>query len=197
VLEVPSFLGIRQEAGSSMDIDVSIEGVSKKVTLEPLSVKHDQIEGFRASIEGGSTRVIKILREGRGGYEIIVSIDEKVHIVKRLRGTIHSFDFLVDGELVSAYIGKGRQLASAPMTKSSAGIASTGEIVTANFPAKVVKVQISPGSVLNEGDVMMVLEAMKMEAQIKASSRCSVIEVYVREGSMVERGERLAKLKFQ
>ncbi len=137
------------------------------------------------------------MREGRGGYEIIVSIDEKVHIVKRLRGTIHSFDFLVDGELVSAYIGKGRQLASAPMTKSSAGIASTGEIVTANFPAKVVKVQISPGSVLNEGDVMMVLEAMKMEAQIKASSRCSVIEVYVREGSMVERGERLAKLKFQ
>ncbi len=63
-----------------------------------------------------------------------------------------------------------------------------------NFPAKIVKIMAAKGDRLNQGDTIMVVEAMKMEAQIKVPSMCVVAEIFVREGEMVERGKTLARL---
>ena len=45
-------------------------------------------------------------------------------------------------------------------------------------------------------DTIIVLEAMKMESQIKTPGDCTVSDVFVKEGTLVERGKVLAKLVF-
>ena len=58
-------------------------------------------------------------------------------------------------------------------------------LIVSNFPAKVVKLEVKPGDFLRQGETLIVLEAMKMEAQIKAPKDCTVDSVFVKEGEMI------------
>lgn len=117
--------------------------------------------------------------------------------MRQFERTEFSVTFLVNNQLVVADI-KGSATSSSFNREVTAGsgVASVNENVIANFPAKVVKVGVKKGDRLKEGDTIMVLEAMKMESQIKTPRACTVSEVFVKEGALVERGKLLAKLVF-
>ena len=63
--------------------------------------------------------------------------------------------------------------------------------VTAIMPGKIMRVLVKEGDEVQEGDVLCVLEAMKMENELRASKSGVVKEVTVEPGSDVEIGEVL------
>jgi len=133
---------------------------------------------------------VKILE--RVGNRIIFSIGKKVYSVLLEEKNQSSLSFVVNGKRVHAKMSD--------LTKynnTSSLLATANELVTSNFPAKVVKLVAKKDDALKEGDLLIVLEAMKMEAQIKAPRECVVVETFVKEGEMVERGKPMIRLRFR
>ena len=76
------------------------------------------------------------------------------------------------------------------MGMSVAASAGSGD-VNAPMPGKVLQVLVEPGHSVEEGQPLLVLEAMKMENVIKATAAGTVSEVPVNEGDAVEKGSLL------
>ena len=66
--------------------------------------------------------------------------------------------------------------------------------LTAPMPATVVKVAVAPGDQVKAGDVLIILEAMKMELPVRATADGVVRSVRCREGELVQPGEELVEL---
>jgi len=66
--------------------------------------------------------------------------------------------------------------------------------LTAPMPATVRKIAVEPGQPVRRGDVLIVLEAMKMELPVRAPADGVVATVNCREGEMVQAGQELAEL---
>jgi oxaloacetate decarboxylase alpha subunit len=85
--------------------------------------------------------------------------------------------------------------ALAAPTQSSAPISSVSQVgVTAPLAGNIFKVIVKPGDQVQSGDVVVVLEAMKMETEIRAASAGQVQEVCVQEGDSVSAGATLVTL---
>ncbi|RUR34392.1 sodium-extruding oxaloacetate decarboxylase subunit alpha [Vreelandella nanhaiensis] len=71
---------------------------------------------------------------------------------------------------------------------------SSGESIAAPLAGNIFKVNVRPGDQVAEGDVVIILEAMKMETEIRASSAGTVSKVNVSEGDSVAVGDALIEL---
>ena len=84
--------------------------------------------------------------------------------------------------------------APAAATAPAAAAPVAGDAVTAPMPGNILKVNVTPGQAVKEGDVLVVLEAMKMENEILAPKACTVKQVLVSKGSTVDTGATLVVL---
>ena len=79
--------------------------------------------------------------------------------------------------------------------KAAAPAGAQGAVkVNAPMPGKILKVNVSAGSAVKKGDVLMVLEAMKMENEICAPQDGTIATVECAVGDSVESGKVLASL---
>ncbi len=76
--------------------------------------------------------------------------------------------------------------AAAPAAPTGAG-----ESVTAPMPGNILKVNVTVNQAVKEGDVLCVLEAMKMENDIIAPKSGTITQVLVGKGSVVDTGAAL------
>jgi biotin carboxyl carrier protein len=89
-----------------------------------------------------------------------------------------------------------RLLSGAGRYGRGAGPAATGsQQVTAPMPGKVVKVLVKPGDEVKARQGIVVVEAMKMENELRASKDGRVAQVLVSEGASVEAGRLLAVIE--
>ena len=65
----------------------------------------------------------------------------------------------------------------------------------APMPGKVIKLAAEEGASVEAGDVLIVLEAMKMEHELTAPTAGTLIELRVAEGDQVEAGAALAVIE--
>ena len=79
---------------------------------------------------------------------------------------------------------------AAPAAVPAAALAS-GEVVNAPMPGNILKINVAPGQKVEGGDVLIVLEAMKMENEIVATKSGTVAQVAVSKGAVVETGAPL------
>lgn len=82
---------------------------------------------------------------------------------------------------------------SAPAAPS-ANVGAGAVKITSPMPGKILSVKTTVGAAVKKGDVLMVLEAMKMENEIVASQDGTVASIDVNEGAAVESGTVLASL---
>ncbi|WNL39697.1 sodium-extruding oxaloacetate decarboxylase subunit alpha [Halomonas sp. PAMB 3232] len=81
--------------------------------------------------------------------------------------------------------------ASAPTSEPAA---SSGESIDAPLAGNIFKVNVKVGDQVSEGDVVIILEAMKMETEVRAQSGGTVSSVNVSEGDSVAVGDSLVEL---
>ena len=81
--------------------------------------------------------------------------------------------------------------AAAPAAPAAAAVTAAGEAVNAPMPGTILKVNVTQGQAVKEGDVLCVLEAMKMENEIMAPKAGTVNQVVVSKGSSVNTGDAL------
>ncbi|MET4027402.1 oxaloacetate decarboxylase alpha subunit [Marinobacter sp. MBR-99] len=88
-----------------------------------------------------------------------------------------------EGGEISQIEGQGG--ASAPAAATPAPAAGEGEPVVAPLGGNIWKVHVSPGDTVEEGDVLIILEAMKMETEVRAPKAGTIGEVFIKEGDAV------------
>ena len=72
-----------------------------------------------------------------------------------------------------------------------AAVSGTGEVVSAPMPGTILKVNVTQGQAVKEGEVLCVLEAMKMENDIIAPKSGTITQVVTSKGANVSSGDAL------
>ena len=104
----------------------------------------------------------------------------------------------VDGKVYDVVVAQGGELKEVTLKDSElipqSASASAGETLNAPLAGNIFKVKVKPGQTVNQGDVVIIMEAMKMETEMRAAHTGTVAEVLVAEGDSVATGDALIAL---
>ena len=98
----------------------------------------------------------------------------------------------VNGKSFKVAVAEG---AAAPAAKAAASAGGAAADLTAPMPGTVVKVLVAEGDEVAEGQTVVVLEAMKMETELKAEKAGRVAQVLAAQGAVVAAGDVLVKIE--
>jgi len=129
---------------------------------------HVQIAGVGSPVEGGKPYFIRI--DGRLEETLVQPIRE-----------------IEVGETVESIPSEGIIGGKRPKAVDMGDVSSP-------MPGKVVSLKVSPGDKVKKGDVLLIIEAMKMENEIHSPIDGTVGEIYVREGDQINPEECLIKI---
>ncbi len=107
----------------------------------------------------------------------------------RVNGKAFTVEVAESGQL--ANIAPAAAAESAPVAPAPTG---NGEPINAALAGNIFKVHVTPGTVVNEGDPLLIVEAMKMETVVPAPKAGTVTDVYVAEGDKVAVGDALVAI---
>lgn len=114
--------------------------------------------------------------------------------MKKYRVNVNGTAYEVEIELIDANaVASAPAAASAPAQAPTAAPAG-GQTVNAPMPGTILKVNVQNGQAVKKGDVLMILEAMKMENEIMAPCDGTVAGVSVAQGASVDSGAVLCTL---
>ena len=82
--------------------------------------------------------------------------------------------------------------AAAPAAAAAPVSVAAGEPVKSPMPGNILRIEVSEGQQVKEGDVLMGLEAMKMENELVATKSGTIAQIAVSKGAVVETGAVLA-----
>lgn len=112
-----------------------------------------------------------------------------------------SYDVRVDGKVYSVEVAASGQLgaitpvaSAAPAQAAAPAPSAGGQAINAPLAGNVFKVLVGPGDQVSNGDVVIILEAMKMETEIRSAFDGTVTSVLVKEGDSVTNGQPLIEL---
>ena len=122
------------------------------------------------------------------------NIKQEKKIVANSNG---EYTVIVNGEKFNVQVSEGLDASIevksiTPTASVAAPSSGAGLEVTASIPGSVFKVIASVGDSVKDGDVLIILEAMKMEIEIVAPEDGVVASINVKEGQTVENGQVLA-----
>jgi biotin carboxyl carrier protein len=113
--------------------------------------------------------------------------------------TTRKFKIRIDGKVFEAEVEElgGEKTVRATAAKAAqAPLPQTGSgnSVIAPMPGKIIAIKVSKGQQVNAGDTVLILEAMKMEQEIKSSISGTVSEIPVSENDTVKKDQPLVLL---
>jgi biotin carboxyl carrier protein len=135
----------------------------------------------------------RLVKVGEKAYEVrLVDVDSDPANGKYL--------FELNGELIPVQVTdvvKGGATAGPPpkVKKPKAALDAVSGGITAPMPGKIVNILVKPGDEVEAGQVVVILEAMKMENELKAISKGKVKAVGVDVGDAVQGGQTLVTLE--
>jgi biotin carboxyl carrier protein len=161
---------------------------------------------MRLEAEAGGRRERVAVRGADGRYE--VTLGDRHLVVDARRRNERAFSLLIEGRshdvlvepVASGYrVHLGGRTVDVTLHESSAvatrGAGTAGPLhLVAPMPGKVVRVLVAPGAAVEAGAGLVVVEAMKMENELKAARAGRVRAVHVAEGQAVDAGAPLLEL---
>lgn len=130
---------------------------------------------------------------------MILRIDNKNYIVKaesdsdeEMKDT--AFDIDIKSEVTKVHCKSELDVLMEKFSKNRGDVKIKTDIVSP-MPGAIVKINVSEGQKVKKGEVFLVLEAMKMENELKAASDCVIQKIFVEEKKSVEKGQILLKLE--
>ena len=160
-----------------------------------LNGKREELEVDGESVTIGGHTVLARVDEIEGTPVRLITIGSEVHRVIVRRGasrgayTLWVDGFRFDGEALDERTRAIRDI-TAESSKSS-GPAS----LIAPMPGLIVRVNAVPGDVVQAGQGLVVMEAMKMENELRAPATGTVKTVFVEPGKAVEKGTVLVEFE--
>lgn len=154
----------------------------------------------------GTTRKVEV--EPAGAGKVQVRVDGVAHLVDLLRPSPEAWQMLIDGQSWEAgcvpsdggYLVDIRGVSvqvdvvdprRRPLRLSGA---AGGGLLATQMPGRVVKILAPAGTPVRKGQPVLVIEAMKMENELKSPIDGTVGEVLVNEGQAVEAGTKLLRI---
>lgn len=131
----------------------------------------------------------------------IVSINDKNYEVEvergeaRIVGTTQAIHLDKAADAVPQVNQTAAPIPVSSPVPANAGNMAEGERIKAPMPGTILGVKVNPGAVVKRGDILFILEAMKMENEIVAPKDGTVVQLLTGKGSVVSTGEILAILK--
>jgi pyruvate carboxylase subunit B len=162
---------------------VELNGQRHTVSVEPDGIRYEEESGVRAElsdIEGSPVRMVKL---GTHVYRVVA---------ERRQGR-GKYTLWIDGYRFEAEALDERTRAIRDL--SAANAAPTGPApIIAPMPGLVVRVSVSVGDWVEAGQGIVVMEAMKMENELRATAAGTVKSVNATPGTAVEKGALLVEL---
>lgn len=123
-----------------------------------------------------------------------VTLNNRVYEVEVEQGEamlVNEYELAAPAAAATAAPAAAPVAAAAPAAAPAAGALAAGEVITSPMPGNILKINVAQGQKVNEGDVLIVLEAMKMENEISATKSGTVAQINVTKGAVVETGTPL------
>lgn len=136
---------------------------------------------------------LDLISSGTDSFHIIDE-QNKGHDVKLISITADEVTILLDGNEHTILVSDQYDLLVEKMglaTVSSAKLST----IKAPMPGLILEVLVEPGQEINDGDPLVILEAMKMENVLKASGSAVVDTIEVEKGQSVEKGQVLIEMQ--
>ncbi|GLH69245.1 hypothetical protein GETHPA_07780 [Geothrix rubra] len=150
-------------------------------------------DGALTLVWEGEAHPIDIREVEPGCYSILMdgrSVEVLLDPAKSPDPDAHAFRVMVyDGVYEFALADPRRAL----LAGGGAGSGAGGTLASP-MPGKVVKVLVAAGEAVQEGQTLLILEAMKMQNEYKSPSAGTVAKLYVQEGSTVETASPMVEL---
>ena len=160
-----------------------IDGVEREYTFEhdgdDLIVHHGDRQIRCAKSKIGDGAVFSLILDGRS-YDCMVEFEGQNAVVQ------------VTGERIDVHVEDARERAANLVSSAKTGGART---VEAAMPGVVVSVDVAPGDSVEDGQTLVVLDAMKMQNPIGAEGAGVVAKVHVAVGDTVAAGATLVDLE--
>jgi len=102
---------------------------------------------------------------------------------------------LDDGDTVHTRVAQSEMRFNRPLVELSDGEAANAAQLLAPMPGRIIAVEVAPGEQVSRGDVLVTLEAMKMEHNLEATTDAQIESVLVAVGDQVEQGARLVQFE--
>ena len=104
---------------------------------------------------------------------------------------LDEYEAIAPAPVAAAPVAAAPVAAAAPAAPAAPVVTGAGEAVDSPMPGNILKVNVTAGQAVKAGDVLVVLEAMKMENEIMAPKDGTVTQVLVSKGSTVDTGAPL------
>lgn len=169
-----------------MEYRYKYQGKEYAVHLEP------RPDGMFAATIGEHSYRVEVTRSDSGQMTLLLDGE-------RTRTYVEACDTCQSGSQLRyiALVGSEARTYELERVRESAsrhGKDSSADSLIAQMPGQVRQVLVAEGDHVEDGQPMLILEAMKMEIRISAPHAGTVAHLYVEQGQTVERGQQLAEV---
>ena len=167
-----------------MTFDIEVGGRSRSVAIEPAAGSR-----FRVTIDG-RVHLVDAVRVGEFGLSLLVDGDTGPSVEAQVvPGDVPGDSFVwLDGRTATASVD-GRRTRRG--RGDAAGRTEGAQSILAPMPGRVVRILVGPGDAVAARQPVVVVEAMKMENELRSPKAGRVRDVAVTEGASVEAGRVL------
>ena len=176
--------GIAREKGIKLAVD-EIDDVLTYALFPQIGLKFLENRGNPAAFEPAPTGKETPVREAGKPEVYTVEVNGKSFVVQVNEGG--------DIEGIKP-LGADPATSAASAGSTAAAVPSGGEPQAAPLAGNIFKVLVQPGQLVQEGDLVVILEAMKMETEIRAFKAGTVASVNVKVGDAVSVGDSLLSI---
>lgn len=162
--------------------EVEVRGEKVLVDGHEYDIKVREEAGYSTVNAGGVPYRIQLPAPGDRASGMTVQVDYR------------DFAFEYEGQLSGTRAPRDRITAGPAPSAGSKALVKGG--VAAQIAGRVLRINVKPGDTVAKGDVLLILEAMKMENEIKAPSDGIVKDIPVAEGARVGEGDMLVVIEI-